>query len=367
MGLFDESCKAEIEAIAAKSKQMNPVANKSNRKINSIVAELDSISDEVKSYFHDSPAILITDKQMLKDYVDKIIDVGIAGIDTETTGLDRINDYVVGASLYYPGGVECYIPMKHKVPIFDTWYPNQLSYEDVSEQLQRIVDAKVKLIFANADFDLSMIYHSLNVDLCPVFHYDVILAWRCIQEDERDNSLKGLYAKYVLDGKGDPKKFSDFFSPEQFPYCNPNVAKLYAANDAKITYDLYEYQRQFVDKSVCSDRYMPRISELISQVEFPLVNVCQTLHRTGIYFDSTISKILVERYHKQLVDAEAKLRCLIDELVRDSDVFHSKKVTPFTSGADFNPKSILHMRFLIYDLLKHPVGKDGSKSADKSA
>ena len=366
MGLFNESSKAEIEAIAAKSKKANPITEKSNRKINSIVAELDAMSDVVMSYFKDSPAILITDKDMLIDYVDKLLVEDIAGIDTETTGLDRINDYVVGASLYYPGGVECYIPMKHKVPIFDTWYPNQLSYEDVATQLKRIVDKKHKLIFANADFDLSMIYKDFSVDLCPAFYYDVILAWRCIQEDEKDNTLKGLYNKYVLGGKGDPKKFSDFFTPEQFPYCNPNVAKLYAANDAKITVDLFEFQRQYVDKSLGSDKYLDRISDLIYQIEFPLVEICQKLHRTGIYFDSAASKVLIDRYHRKLDEAQSKLVQMIDDIIKNSDVFHTKKTVPFTSGKDFNPKSILHMRFLIYDILKRPVGRDGSKSADKN-
>ena len=93
-------------------------------------------------------SILISSKQALHEYVDHCIKHGYAGIDTETTGLDRIHDTIVGASLYYPGGVECYIPMKHLVPIFDEPYKNQLSYEDVGEEFQRLADSKIKLIFA---------------------------------------------------------------------------------------------------------------------------------------------------------------------------------------------------------------------------
>ena len=83
----------------------------------------------------------------------------IVMLDTETTGLDRINDHIVGASLYCPGQPECYIPMKHLIPIFDQPYKDQLTYEQVGAEFQRFVDAKTKLIFANADFDIAMIYH----------------------------------------------------------------------------------------------------------------------------------------------------------------------------------------------------------------
>ena len=52
----------------------------------------------------------------------------------------------------------------------------------------------------------------------------------------------------MLKGKGDPKKFSDFFTAQLFPYCKPEVAKLYAANDAKITYELFKWQLPYVTK-----------------------------------------------------------------------------------------------------------------------
>ena len=84
-----------------------------------------------------------------------------------------------------------------------------------------------------------MIYKDFKVDTIPAFYYDVILAWRCIQENEKDNTLKGLYAKYVKEGKVDPQKFSDFFPVKLFPYCKPEIAALYAANDARITYELF--------------------------------------------------------------------------------------------------------------------------------
>ena len=193
MGLFNQSQISEINKVAKKSKKIQ--APKVSKKASSINDEIMKSSEAVKEYFKDSKAILITTSEELHDYVSKAIESKYAGIDTETTGLDRNNDYIVGASLYYPGGLECYIPLKHRIPIFEDFYKNQISYEDLGNELKRFVDNKTHLIFANANFDLYMIWKDLKVNLCPSFYYDVILAWRCLKEDELHNDLKSLYNK----------------------------------------------------------------------------------------------------------------------------------------------------------------------------
>jgi DNA polymerase I-like protein with 3'-5' exonuclease and polymerase domains len=222
MGLFNKLDANVIKAAAVRSQQVLP--NKKQVNARSIKESINAISDKVVQHFKDSKAVLITSAEQLHAYIDHMIVCGIGAIDTETTGLNRIKDTIVGWSLYFPDDVEVYIPCKHIVPIFDTPYDNQLTYDQCGAELQRLVDAKVKLIFANADFDLAMIYKDFKVDLLPITFYDVILAWRCIKENEQDNSLKGLYTKYVMKGQIDRMKFSDFFTPDLFPYCDPNIA-----------------------------------------------------------------------------------------------------------------------------------------------
>lgn len=365
MGLFTLSQMDKINQVAAKSKEvLEPPKSTKTKSIND---ELTSISQKVIEYFKDSPAQLITTVDELHDYITKAIEVGYAGIDTETTGLDRIKDTIVGASLYYPGGVEVYIPMKHLVPIFDTPYKNQLTYEEVGREFQRLADSDIKLIFANADFDLAMIYKDLKVDLCDVCFYDVILAWRCLKENEPDNRLKILYNKYVLKGKGHPMKFQDFFPPALFPYCKPDVAKLYAANDAIITYKLFLWQLPYVTKthSKCQNAHLERIADLYWNVEVPLIKVCQTMHRTGAYIDKTISRVLDVRYDSKYKVESKKLAEMIDKVIADSAYLQpSSGKRPFVSGSDFNPKSPVHVKYLVYTLLQVPKGKNG-ESTDK--
>ena len=355
MPLFSSANMAKINQAVTRSKELvAPPPKVSTKSINS---DLQRISQNVVDYFKDSNSILITSESELSDYIDKCIEAGYAGIDTETTGLDRIKDTIVGSSLYYPGGVECYIPNKHIVPIFEEPYKNQLTYEQCQRQFQRLVDAKVKMIFANADFDLAMLYKDYKVDFIDTCYYDVILAWRCLKENELHNDLKSLYNKYVLKGKGDPKRFSDFFPVKLFPYCKPEVAKLYAANDAKITFELFKWQLPYATKDhpKCKKAHLEKIADLIWNVEFPLIKVCQNLFRTGMYIDKDVAEKLRVRYNEERDREMAKLRGMVQEVIDNSDVPIGK--APFRSGADFNPSSPPHVKHLLYTLLKIPQGK----------
>ena len=347
MGLFSQSQIDEINAVAAKSQEvLKPI--KVSKSLSSFQAEIQKSSAAVLDYFKDSPAILITTKQQLHEYVLKAIESGYCGIDTETTGLDRIQDTIVGASLYYPGGVECYIPCKHIVPVFDTPYKDQLTYGEVGEELQLFVNAKTKMIFANADFDLAFIYKDFKVDMIDICYYDVILAWRCLKEDEKSNGLKPLYTKYVLKGKADPKKFSDFFSPKTFPYSKPEIAKLYAANDAKITYDLFVWQLPYVTKShkKCQANHLEKIADLIWNIEIPMIRVCALMHRCGIFLDLDTSASLQSRYHRLLEEESAKLSDMVQEIINNSDTLTITKA-PFKTGKEFNQSSPPQVKYLL--------------------
>lgn len=364
LALFSSSQIEKINAAAEKSKQLTQVATKP---VKSISSDIDRMSAQVIEYFKDSQSILITTEDQLADYIDKCITAGYAGIDTETTGLDRIKDTIVGSSLYYPGGVEAYIPNRHKIPIFDDYRKNQLTYDQCQRQFQRLVDNKVKMIFANADFDIAMLYKDYKVDFIDVCYYDCILAWRCIKENELHNGLKELYNKYVLGGKGDPKKFNDFFDVALFPYCKPEVAKLYAANDAKITYDLFRWQLPYITKThkKCIDNHLEKIADVVWGIEFPMIRVCAMMHRVGSYIDTDVAKSIDNRYDKKYAKELAVLQGMVQTLIDDRDTVVNAK-RPFKTGKDFNPTSVTHARYLCYNLLGVATptsGKEKGKQA----
>ena len=363
MSLFQISTIDELSGVAKKvtTPKVSPPKLNAGTNPSSIKHMLDTISEEVLKYFKDSPAILITSKEQLHEYVTNFLEAGIGGIDTETTGLDRFADHIVGASLFYPGGVECYIPMKHIIPIFEEPYKNQLTYDDVAEEFKRLANGKTKLIFANADFDLSMIYTSLGVDLSDSVFYDVQIAWKCIYGNEPSNALKILYNKYVLGGKGDPKKFNDFFSPQLYPYCKPEVAKLYAANDAKITYELYQWQLPYCTETsdVCKKYHLEAVSKLIWEVEFPMIKECFNLWKNGLYFDSNINSKLLNKY-KPIVEAEQLATTQMVKDILEANPGYERKLGKrklFVDYKDFNPMSPDQVATLLYDIMgvKKPI------------
>lgn len=364
MALFNSSQIEAINKVAEKSKEVvKPVAKPAK----SITSDIERMSAQVIEYFKDSKSILITTEDQLAEYIDNAIKAGYCGIDTETTGLDRIKDVIVGSSLYYPGGVECYIPNKHRIPIFDDYRKNQLTYEQCQRQFQRLVDNKVKMIFANADFDIAMLYKDYHVDFIPACYYDCILAWRCIKEDELHNGLKELYNKYVLGGKGDPKKFNDFFDVALFPYCKPEVARLYAANDAKITYDLFRWQLPYITKTheKCKQKHLEKIADVVWGIEFPMIRVCAMMHRVGSYIDIDVAKSIDKRYDAKYAHELDVLQGMVQNLIDDRDTAVNAK-RPFKTGKEFNPTSVTHARYLCYNLLQvapPTSGKEKGKQA----
>ena len=143
---------------------------------------------------------------------------------------------------------------------------------------------------------------------------------------------------------------------------------MYAANDAKITFELFKWQLPYITKShkKCIDNHLERIADLVWDIEFPLIKVCSNLHRLGMYVDKETCKVLMERYHKQLKLATDDLKSMVQDIIDEKGhTVPSSVKKPFLSGSDFNPKSPLHVKYLLYTLLKLPIPKDGKQGTGK--
>ena len=295
--------------------------------------------------------IVIRDEETLEQYIDKCIENNVISIDTETTGLDPIDDELVGLCIYTPNMKAAYIPVNHKSYITMEKIENQLSIDTLHEQFKRLED--IKVIMFNANFDVRVIRHSLDVYL--TCYWDCYIAARLLNENEGvgNNGLKALHRKYILNDVEDAFSYEAMFRGTSFDIVPIDYAYLYAAHDAIITYELYEFQKQYL--KLDSDREdMRGIAEVFFNIEMPCIEVVADMEDNGFTFDLEYNKQLSEKYN-QLLDE--KLQEYYLELDKYKDLIDRyKQFNPNNKLDDpINVGSPTQLAILLYDILKVPV------------
>lgn len=298
-------------------------------------------------------SLVIRDVDTLVDYITSAINNKVISIDTETTGLDPMQDGIVGICIYTPNQKTAYIPLKHKSYITNELTPNQLSIDVVREQFQRIADAHIDVIMFNARFDIRFLRNQVGVYLkCT---WDCYLGARLLNENEGagNNGLKKLHNKYVLKGVGDAFKFDDLFKGISFDLIPINVGYLYARHDAIITYELYLYQRQFLnaDSEECIKRNLQGVAWVFHNIEMPCVEVVCDMEDAGIEFDSVYANELHDKYHTLM---QEKSDAVYNELDNYADKIDNYiRLNPNNKLSNpINIDSPTQIAILLYDVLQ---------------
>ncbi len=293
--------------------------------------------------------LVIQDKDVLSDYIDKCISNGICGIDTETTGLDPLSDDIVGVGIYTPGEKTAYIPINHKSYMTGQRVKHQLSSDVVGLHLKRLADAGTDIDMFNAVFDKRFIKNHCGAILeCT---WDASLASRCLNENEPNKGLKKLHQKYILHGEEDAFKFDDLFKGINFAYIPIQTGALYAAHDPKITWEYAEYQREvFRTRENLKDVYW-----VFKNIEMPVVDVVADMEDNGVSFDLEYAEELHVKYHKIL---DEKMQNFIDAYhMYDDEIAEYDGKIRFDDPININ--SVPQLQALLYDIigLKGPKDK----------
>ena len=297
---------------------------------------------------------ITTNIDMLRGYFNRACINRVIAIDTETTGLDPITDKIVGLCIYTPGMLPAYVPINHVSYVTGVRVENQLTEKQVAKELQELVDYHPDIIMFNAKFDMRVIRNQLGVKdiYCT---WDCYLAGRLLNENEESKGLKALHQKYVLDGKEDEFKFDALFKGITADKIPINTFYLYAAHDAIITYELYEYQKQFLyyDRTCDNEARngMNGVSWVFFNIEMPCIKVVCDMEDNGVKFDFDYQQQLSEKYNKLLEEKTNefyKLCSMYDkeiETYKKSNVNH-KLDTPINIG------SPTQIAILLYDILQ---------------
>ena len=258
---------------------------------------------------------LLEDTCKIKEYIDIAITNGIIAVDTETNGLDRIDGKIAGVCLYTPGQKGIYIPIRHESYMTGIELKTNVAVDFMKAQFERLNNAKVKYILQNSKFDMHILWWMLGVKIIP--YWDTLIGGYLLNENE-PHGLKQLYKKYV-DNKDEDSKvasFNSLFNGIEFNKVPPDVAYMYAAFDPIMTYELYQFQYEFLDINgkYCKEKGLERVAEVFRNIEMPLIQVVFEMECTGVEIDIDLAAKLKAQYTKHMDAAELKFNLEIDKL-----------------------------------------------------
>lgn len=355
MALFDIPKRAgkDVDKLIAKKSTTKAKQVSSVRGGTSLLDVINSIKAMVEKHLgkHKDEFIIIQDNLTLKEYIDKCIENNVISIDTETTGLDPLQDKLVGICIYTPGMKAAYIPVGHVSYITGMVVPNQLGKDDLRQHFSKIVDNHIDVIMFNAKFDIRFIRSGIGVNL--VCTWDCYLASRLLNENEPSKGLKKLHQKYVLNGKDDAFKFDELFKGVTFDYIPISTAYLYAANDAIITYELYKYQEPYLsqENAKCKARDLVDVAWVFHNIEMPCIQVVCDMEDSGVELDLEYANKLSEQYNEILQDNVQEFYKICDMYYDEIEAYKLKNPN-HKLDTPINIASSAQIAVLLYDILK---------------
>ena len=258
---------------------------------------------------------LLDNENKIREYIDCAITNGIIAVDTETNGLDRIDGKIAGVCLYTPGQKGVYIPVRHESFMTGIELNTNISKEFMKDQFERMNKSNIKYVLHNAKFDMHILWWMLGIKIIP--YWDTQIGSQLLNENE-PHKLKVLYKKYV-DNKDEDSKvasFNSLFKGIEFNKVPPDVAYMYASFDPIMTYELYQFQYNFIDINgkYCKEKGLERVAEVFRNIEMPLIQVVFEMECTGVKIDTDLAEKLKAQYTKHKDAAEVKFNLEIDKL-----------------------------------------------------
>ena len=348
--------RAQDSNIAKKAKSRAKTANISIKGGNTVLGRINEIKALVNKNLgqYENEYSLITEQEVLHDYITECIGNGYISIDTETDGLDPLQNMLAGICPYTYGQKGAYIPLNHISYVTGVKAKGQLDMDFVMQEFKRLLQKKPEIDMFNGTFDMRF----LRANGLPEIYctWDGYLASRLLNENEPAKGLKPLHNKYILGGKGDAFSFDDLFKGIPFTMIPPSVGYLYAAHDPVITTELCDFQRKHL--SLDSNRKDIRdMAWVFHNIEMPVINVVADMEDTGVAFDLAYQQELSVKYNKLLEEKKENFYILLREYQRDIDKY-CRANKDHKLDNPINIASPTQIAILIYDILK-------LKSSDK--
>ncbi|OQX29727.1 MAG: DNA polymerase I [Spirochaeta sp. LUC14_002_19_P3] len=274
-----EACKTmemDFQAAAAffRERDMRVLADD----VSALAAEMgqDTALPEQDAPQREYSAILTVEQLTL--WKEKILSTGMAALDTETDGLDALTASLVGVSVAVNACEAAYLPLRR----LDG---DCLDSDTVLNWLREIFcDSRVKIIGQNFKYDMKVLRRA-GVPVGGAWFDTMIAAW--ILDPSSAVGMDALALRFL---NMDTLKFSDVVPKgETFASVPLDKATAYAAEDAAVTFDLYEHLFPLLKDD--AQRW-----DIFWNYEMPLLPILTAMETEGIGLDI----IELEAYSKEL-------------------------------------------------------------------
>ncbi|MEJ2492977.1 MAG: DNA polymerase I [Ignavibacteriaceae bacterium] len=248
--------------------------------------------------------------------------------DTETDSLDQFDLRIVGASFSSKAGEGYFVAIDpgQKKEFADG--KERVSVDDFVKIFKPVLEnKKIKKVCQNGKYDIAVM-RGLGIKV-ENFYFDTMIAGYIIDADQKHGmddlsekylNYKPISLKELLGQKIDPTKIYDVDAEE---------LSNYAAEDADITYQLYEVLEKEIKKE--------KLERIAYDVDFPLVPVLEEIEHEGIKIDKTT----LEKFSKEL-------QKMIDD--------YTKKIYK-SAGEEFNISSPKQLQVILYEKLGLTSGR----------
>ncbi|MEB2296814.1 MAG: DNA polymerase I [Ignavibacteria bacterium] len=270
---------------------------------------------------------LITTKKDAEKLAEKLGKKELIVFDTETDSLNPFELNIVGASFSTKAGEGFFVAIDPGSRIFSDG-KERLPVDDFKKIFKPLFEnKKIKKVCQNGKYDISVM-RSLGIRV-ENFYFDTMIASYIYDPDEKHgmDDLSEKYLNYkpiplssLIGEKKDPTKIYD-----------AEVEKLsdYAAEDADITFQLYEILSKIITKD--------KLEKVAFDVDFPLIPVLEAMEYEGVNID----KSALESYSKEL-----------QKLING----YTKKIYK-SAGEEFNISSPKQLQVILFEKLGLESGR----------
>jgi len=258
---------------------------------------------------------LITNQKQLDELAKILKQASVIALDTETTGLNPLQDDAVGISFAVNDDRAYYVPFGHMLSTADD---KQLTQEQVVTILKPILEkSSIKKWLHNAKFD-ALVLARMGITLRGLA-FDSMVAASLLMQNGTRIGLKSLSTYFFDEHMLTFQEVVKANKYKNFAHVPLDLALEYAAADAVQTFKITQKLQKDLKK-------IPSLEKVYYDIEHPLIEVLTAMEYKGIYMDASSLLKLGKKVNAELKTLHTKIITVVGDAFTDINLNSPKQV-----------------------------------------